>query len=446
MPAERDAFRLGAALIVFFTLFVGVLFFLAPRGGGDMPLKVRFRHTELNTILKPGGLVRCGGETVGSIRALELREMNDPETGQPMLYTVITCRVDSAVGLRADCKIVPVGPLLGEGGQLVIRDRGVGRPLAEGEMIDGVPGASLANLMDAVSAQLDERDPTSLLGLIRAQLDPGGTRSIVGKILRSLEDINSLTRNVSRQFDPDDKAALLAKLHRIMDDVNQTTRLLRDQMDREIDETLLAKLHASLDTLQSGLHTVEALLKENRPVLTETVAHVRNTSAILERQIAARIAAQLDVADASSLIAKVHVSLDRLGRSLNDLNAITAHTRDLVLLNKNRIDGMVANFKQTSDHLKAAAKEIRVSPWRLFYQPTEKELAQSHIFDAARAFSEAAGHLDDVVTRIQSIQQAGGPPVLADDEELDELRQQLQDTFARFTEVEHALWNALDIK
>ena len=113
MPAERNAFRLGLTLIAFFVLAMAVMAFLAPRGGGDMSVQVRFPHNQFATTIKPGGEVGCGGQTVGSIKKVQLLEMLDPSTGYQTLYSVLTVSVDSSLGLRDDCKFIPEGPLLG---------------------------------------------------------------------------------------------------------------------------------------------------------------------------------------------------------------------------------------------------------------------------------------------------------------------------------------------
>ena len=446
MPAERNAFKLGATMILFLVLLVGILVFFAPRGGGDVTFKVRYPHTRITTVLKPGGLVRCGGGTVGSIASLELQEMKDPASGVPTLFSVITFRVDSKVGLRKDCKITPVGPLLGEGGQLVIQDRGDGPKLAEGQLIEGNPGADFTNLMQTIADQLDAKDPASLLGMISSQLNGGNPKSMIGKILKSLDDVNAVTTSLSREFDDREKAALIAKLHGIMDNINEATSLLRDQMDQAKDAAMMAKLNRTLDTLQGGLQTVVTMLNENREPLAQTVASIRNTSEIIEKQIAARIAEQLDTSNAASLLAKVHVSLDRLGKSLEDISAVTGAAREVIVLNKDQIGGMIANFKETSDHLKGAAADIRRSPWRLLYQPTIQEVAQANIFDAARAFSDAAARLDDAAARLQTIGAPGGMPAPVRDEQLVKIRDQLQQTFADFTKAEAALWQQLKIK
>ena len=107
---------------------------------------------------------------------------------------------------------------------------------------------------------------------------------------------------------------------------------------------------------------------------------------------------------------------------------------------------MISNLKETSDHLKAAGKDIRRSPWRLLYQPSVEEAEQANVFDAARSFSEAATQLDDAVTRLQAVSDAGGPQVIAGDERLAEILEQLQQTFTNFTKAENSLWEQLKIK
>jgi len=446
MPAERNAFKLGLTMILFVVLFVAVLYFLAPTGGGDMSLKVRFPHNEFTTILKPGGEVICGGYSVGAIRGLDLVEMFDTHGGGNLLYSVVTISVDSSIGLKKDCKIVPEGMLLGDGGKLVVLDRGMAEPVKEGDTIDGQTTSDIAALTRTLAAQLDPKDPASLLAMIKSQLDATDAKSLLGKIHRSLDDVNTVTASISHEFDPREKAALIAKLHGIMDRINDATRLLRDQMDQEVDQAMAAKLHQMLDTLQGGLQNVVDMFDENREPITQTIAHVRNTSQILEEQIAAKIAKEFDVSEAASLLAKVHVSIDRLGDSLTDINAITASSKEVLLLNKEQISGMLANFKQTSDHLKAASKEIRRSPWRLFYQPSIEEAEQANVFDAARSFSEAATRLDDVIVRLQALDEATGGEELARDEQLANIRDQLQQTFSHFTQAETALWEQLKIK
>ena len=454
MAAERNAFKLGLTLIVFAGLLVAVLVYLAPTGGGDVLFRVRYPHGKIGTPLKPGGEVSCGGQAVGAIRRIELAELEieeekDAEEGEGKgkdVYVVVTISVDSRrVTLRERCKITPEAPILGAGGKLTILHVGDGDPLEDGAMIDGDLEANIANLTRALQGQLDPEDPGSLISRVKAMLDPANEDSLLGKILASLDDVNAVTRQLEREFDPAQKRALLAKLHGIMDSLNQATGLLRDEIDRDVDAAMAAKLHEMLDTLNDGLATAAGLLEENRAPITETVQSIRDTSKILEEQIAARIARQLDPKDGAALMAKVHVAIDRLGRSLSDINTITDAGRETMLLNKELINRMVGNFKETSDHLKGASKDIRRSPWRLFYQPTIEESAEANVFDAARAFAEAATRLDDAMARVQAVSEIR-PDAIAEDEQLREIRDQLKRTFEQFTQAETALWEQLDIR
>ena len=445
MPAERNAFRLGLTLTTFFVLTLGVLAFLAPRGGGDMTVQVRFPHNQFATTIKPGGEVACGGQTVRNVRKIQLLEMNDPSTGYKTLYSVLTVSVDSSLGLRSDCKFIPEGPLLGGAGRLVILDRGVGEPIQTGRMLEGQSAADFSALTRLMSAQLDPQDPASLLGTVKGQLDATDPRSLLGKIHASLADVNAITSSIRNEFDPNQRAVLVGKLHAIFDNVNEVTTRLRGEMDAHNDAAALNKVHDMLDALNRGLVTAVAIVEENRQPIKDTVQHVHNTSDVLETQIAARIARQLDPSEAAGLLAKVHVALDRLDTSLKDANVITATGRETVTLNRDQINGMLVNLKETSDHLKAASKEIRRNPWRLFYQPTVAEAAQANVFDAARAFSEAATRLDDSVSRLQALSQT---PVQTTEQQqqMRAVLQQVQQSFGQFQKVETALWEQLKIK
>jgi hypothetical protein len=312
------------------------------------------------------------------------------------------------------------------------------------QLVEGQLAQDIAGLTRMLAMQLDPRDPTSLLAIVKAQLNAADPRSLLGKLHFSLEDINAITTAIRNETDPKQQQMFLAKLHSILDHVNDATRLLKSEIDAGQEGGTAARVHLTLEALNQGVNTVVDMLEDNRQPITDTITRVHHTSEILEQQIAARIARQLDPADAAGLLAKVHVALDRLGTSLRDMNSMTGSARNFIAINKDQINGIVGNFKETSDHLKAASKEIRRSPWRLFYQPTMEESAKANVHDAARAFSDAATKLDDAVMRLQSMSQSRDPT--ADQAELKKLSEQLDNSFQNFTKVESALWEQLKIK
>jgi ABC-type transporter Mla subunit MlaD len=446
MPAERNAFKLGLTLLLLFVLFWGVIWFLAPRGGGDLVLQVRYPHEQFATPLKSGGEVMCGGKTVGSVQRLDLRELMDENTGYTGCYAVVTFKIDSSVGLRRDARIEPTEALLGGMAALVVRDRGLGEPAKAGDLLDGQPAMGITDLTGLLGRQLDPRNPTGLLAMVSTQLDAADSRSLLGKVHKSLDDINVLTRNIAGESNAGEKTALLAKLHEILNHVNETTASLREQMDVRTNTAAVARLHAVLDSLNAGLATVQGMLDENREPIRGTIRHVEATSRILEQQIAARLAEQLDTSNAAGLLARIHLAIDKLGRSVEDVNSITGDVRDVIALNKGNIDATIGNLKETSDHLKAGSKEIRLNPWLLLYTPTQNETAQANLFGTARAFTEAATRLDDAIARLEVISRHGKPEAPGHRDEVERIRAQLDETFRKFTEIELKLWEQLNIK
>ncbi len=446
MPAERNAFKLGLAMILFFVLFIVVLGYLAPKGGGDLPLCVRFPHTHFVTKLQPGAQVTCGGLPVGSIEKVELRTAKNEVSGYDELFTIITCRVQSSLGLRKDCDIRPAEALLGGMGELIIKDRGLGEPLKANDIIDGVTVASIDDLKDSLAGQLNADDPSSLLALIQAQLKGEDPKSAIGRVLAILDDLQAVSRSIRNEFAPEEKQALLAKLHSILGNVNELTHSLRMELDRSSDQAAITKINDILNSLNQALRTAAEMLDYNRDPINETIKHVRATTEILEGQIISQIARQLDPTEAAGLLAKVHVALDRLNGSLKDIQDISATGRKVIVLNAERFNQIIGNFKETSDHLKATSKELRRNPWRLLYQPTLAEAEQANLYDSATAFAEAATRLDDAIERLQALHQNGGGTLAADDRQLTEIIEHLRNTFTRFHQVETALWQQLKIK
>ena len=203
MPAERNAFRLGLTLIAFFVLAMAVMAFLGRRGGGGVSVQVRFpaqpvRHHDQAG--RRGWLRRADCQ--------EHQEGTSPGDARPehRLPNALQ-RADGQCGfLAAACtttaSLFPEGPLLGGPGRLVILDRGVGEPIKAGQMVEGEWATrSFSALTRLLAAQLDPKDPASLLGTVKGQLNPAptGDRSIQGKIHASLADVNAITASFHQQ-------------------------------------------------------------------------------------------------------------------------------------------------------------------------------------------------------------------------------------------------------
>ena len=456
-----DDFKLGLTVLVMLTLFFGTLFFIA--GGASWgqttdTVTVEFTHDMALPTLSPGGDVRCGGQKVGTIAGVEFVEKSvgaqtDAARQTPQLIVAVTAEIDRSVGLRRDCRITAEGPTLGGTGWLIIRDRGTdAKPVDAATPVAGLPPAgfaavtnALSEMGESLSSELDPANPTGMLAMIKGQLDAERAQSLIGKLHRSLNDVNFVTATLHNQLDAGQRDALLAKLLSAMDDLTTITQGIRRQLDTGVDEAIVSKLHRSLDTLNGAMGDVAGILDENRQPIRETVAHLRATAETLDKRVVGALAAQLDIHNHASLMAKIHQDADLVGQALTEIKMLATEANATMTLNRPSFDRMLLNLKETSEHLKAASKDLRRNPWRLLYQPSDKETREINVFDAARAYAEAAAQLDDASARLEALVTAPGRVVSPSDPDIQAIRQQLTETFEKFSQTEAALWKMLGL-
>ncbi|MFH0981185.1 MAG: hypothetical protein V2A79_06580 [Planctomycetota bacterium] len=447
MAKKRDGFRLGITIIGIFVLFFVVVIYIG--SGWDRQPKVtfvvRFPHTLNLPLLEEGADVTGFGQVIGRITAVRSVEARPPDTesAEPTLYLEVEGVVNASVGLRQDCRMVADGPVLGERGHLRVTHRGVGpmridpaRPIYGG-------AGGFATVVDLLSAEIDTRNPQSLMSEIKLQLDPDDISSLMWKIHRSMNDLNALTRSVAAQMNPAEMDTVLAKVGAVLDNLNLVTGHLRDQLTPGREGIVLAKVQQALDSLNRGLSDAVSMLDENRPQVTNALASIEHVAATVDTGIADPIARELDAANPQGLLAQVHGFSEKLDTSLADLNVVTDKSRKLIVRNEERFNRLLANVKETSDHLKAAAKDLKRNPWRLLYRPKPGEMQQMNILDAAREFAEAAGRLDDSAAQLRALLDGQEGGVAADDPELVKLRAELLETFENFQAAEQALWKQL---
>ncbi len=450
MPAQRNAVRLGATLIAVFLLFFAIVLWLPQTvvGGPARKIRVRFPQALPLPPLQEGSKVLVAGRPVGHVARLSLEEMpaSAGGSGPTDLYLVVTARIDERLRLRKDCRIRAVGEVLGGAGSLTIDVGSDPQPADLDAVLDGDPPGGFGAYLEALGRELDGANPRSLLGQIKTQMDPAAAASLMAKLHRSMDDLNDISRRAAVELDADQKRTLLAKLHETMDGMNAATAALREEMAADRPAALLGKTHAAFDALNAGLRTVVAMLEENRRPLHESVLHVQSTADKLDTRIAESIAQQTDIRNEAGLAAKLNLAMDRLNRAMSDVGDLTSTTRDVIVLNRENLNRLLVNFKETSDHLKSAAKYILRHPWRLFNKPDATEAKQQAIFDAARNFADAATRLEDASAQLRALADLHQGRIPADDEDLARLRVQLQQTFEKFQQAEKSLWTELGVR
>lgn len=452
MRREPNYLLLGTTVAAIAILFFGVLLFLSGAGSWGhsfQKVHIRFAHDLPLPQLGSGAQVTCGGMPVGKVKDVRL-EAAPSADGKPSqdLYLVVDAVIDKQVGLRSDCKLRAEGPPLGGNGTLVIVHRGVDpQALADNATITGLPPAGLSavvgQLGDKLAVELDDKNPQGLLHLVKGQLDASSSASLMFKVNAIADDLVATSATLKRQLDPEQQGALLAKLDAALSDVKTITGALRTEADAQTPATMFAKLHGILATLGSASQTVAGLLAENRPAIQSTINNVQGATALISTGLMPSLVTQLEPGDPTSLMGKFHVAADRTNGTLENIQQMSGAAKNLLTVNQDSIDATIGNLRETSDHLRAASREIRRNPWKLLYQPTKNEVKQTAVADAARSFSDAAGKLDTAFARLEAYLKTAGPALPADDPKLKQMQESLDIALKSLTEEEKKFWGLL---
>ena len=447
MASRANAFQVGImTLVVAFATF-GILIAISQAVGGDMrELRIRFKSDPAMPTITEGSAVLVGGQVVGRVIEAHL-ETQDEAAGEKRNERMIRVRAEIREGvvLRKDCRVFAEGPPLGGDGVIKI-DLGDDAEAFDGAYVMGADPGGFGALLSSFRDELDDSNPKSLLGQIKTQLDASEPHSILFKVHQSLDDLNTIIRLVGREADANNDEALLASVHTILNNLNQTTAALREELQSGKPDMLLGKVNLALSALNGGLETARRMLEDNEAPVGRTVRHVESTAEKLDNRIAENIARQTDPRFADGLIAKLNSAATELDASLADIHVITSTTREVVVLNRENINKLLMNFKETSDHLKSASKFILQRPWRLFNAPDKTETRQHAIFDAARNFAEAATRLDDATAQLRALAELHDGRIPGDSPDLARVRTMLTNSREKFGQAEAELWRQLGIK
>jgi ABC-type transporter Mla subunit MlaD len=358
-----------------------------------------------STGLKVGCPVQVGGLVIGQIVDLRLEPQN-----KRTLYFAQLNRSD--IHVYANGTAVVVAGLVGDS-LLAVTDIGdANRPLADerspikitgglSEML-GSASRTLMNLEQtsiSIRDELDANRPTSLLASIKGELDANHAESLMAAIKHVVSHVNEITETL----------VLVASGIRTETDPNRAG-------------SMLARIAAAANTISRIVADAEPKVGKTLADLSETTAKVR----------------QYTDKDLGEILAKLHDASGEVLKGVKNIDSLTDKVKALVDRNAGSLDEMVQNFVLVSANLKATATEVRRAPWRLLYQPSDKEYNSQNILDAARAFSSGAEQLDQAVTRLGAID-----PKTASPEDLKKIRENLQQVFEKFSKAEEKLFKEL---
>ena len=432
-------------LVVIALAFAAIILLGGPQLENTQAIRVLLRHDVSSAQLNPGAPVVCGPATVGkvmSVKPVERKDAGAPDGG-PNLFYEIAADIEKSVDLRVDGVVAVEGQLLGGGGRLIIRKRGVAAQRATGRTPIVAVASGLSARLSEISGEFDGDNPDSLLSRIKRQLNDSEPTSAVYKIHAILDNLTTLSRNLRTTFDPERDQGILSKIDSVLTRLDDITKKLAQQVSDTNDATAMSKLHAALDELNHSLALVSDLIEENRSAVKSTFESTASAARHLDQDVIPDLQAELDRDDPRSFLAKLHGAMDDLDAALKDINVVAQKARHVAELGAPSITETINNAKTASEHLKAAGREIRRSPWRLIHKPSDEETREALLLDAVREFSESLETVSATLDQaeILSHYDASDPEQA---ELLEKLREALQESVGGFQQAEEQLWKQLE--
>ncbi len=449
MAGQRNTFQLGLVIIIGVGLTVFGLMFVSTRTFEERtPIVVRIPHNENVPRLKPGVPIICGPQKVGTVTGVRMVESvsdMDP-TVQDFLYFEVRGEVNQSLGLREDCRISVEGSLLGDQGMLRIEDRGTSATPISADSPIIARSEGLSTTLDMISRELDSGNPDGILSQVKSQLDPNAPISLIAKVHRSIDHINAMTNNLSMAADPGSENGVLSRLNNIMDHLDSVSFALDQELHRGDGDVLLGKVHSGLDRLDLALSEVVGILQDNRPGIYATISNIEDVAEKVNTGILPTIESQLDTTDEAALLSKLHLALDRVNASLDDMNVISGKVRTVTTVGQHQAVAMIDNFKEASDHLKSVARTLREKPWKLIHKPDEKDTREAYVLDAVRGFANASETLDGALAQLTAVLEDQEGDVRSDEPSLVQARERLERAIEQFGAAEQKLWSQLEFE
>ncbi|MHC4995237.1 MAG: MlaD family protein [Planctomycetota bacterium] len=403
---------------------------------------VRFPISDGLKGLGAGATVTIGNHPAGEVVSIE--DAADGPAAKKVTFTI-----SAKYTLYDDAVIELDVPAIGSDTKLNIRDfgsthegetspRGLTRQGARWEHETG------ETLHGGVAPSMLASEFVDRLGIEDAQ------RAQIKKIIADIQTITTaasaepeaITQIVTNVRDV--TATVKQRLPAIADNIEVTAANARQMTDQAKD--VVADFRERYEIWRNGIDEVvgkarlaldsaNAILDENRAAFKDTVDSAKSTMANAEAvSQTVRTEWLTSVRDA---LAKANESLENVRSTTDDFKSLTATQKPV-------IEGMLANLRLTGDQLKLAAVEVRRSPWRLLYQPADKEFETEDIYNAARSFSLASSELNTAAQSLQSVMDRYSDALDTDDANIQLILQRLKDTFDRYENAQDKFWEALD--
>lgn len=427
-PSQRSRNNLKAGIFVVTGL---VLAFVVIVMVGDVD---RFLSSRSDYVLRfgiglgvdgvvPGSPVKIGGLSAGRVVAVA-PEMED----QRVVGALVTVELDSTLALYTNARIERVAPLLGGTAAIHIDDVGGpqgGRRLADGEVMDVGGGTAGGGLRRLVGEQNAQRISDILANLDRTLAAIGRDYDTsLGPGIRQLGDALADAREVI--------ASIRADVPQWRARIDSTLRNVDEASTRL--SPLLEDGRALVGDLRDGTGKIVAAVDDNRGSIDEIVRNVRVSSDDL-RAILQRVR--------SEMLDRVDALFDQANRGLIAFGDVGERLRSEIDALSPDLESALADARLMAEQLKLAAIEVRRSPWRLLYRPTDKELENELLFDAARSFAMAASDLRSSAETIDRVLSRDAEFLRSQPEQAQRVRDLLTGALQRYEQAQNRLFTII---
>ena len=415
---QRNELATGLFVIIGLAAGVGVLIWLGAaevftRWGQNVVFAAEHRQGNLG--LEVGSIIKVGDAPIGKVEKITI-----DLAGNRVLYHARLSRRD--INIHSDAYAIAVSEFIG-GASIVVKSFGSDKsPLADDThpvLLNEAPNAMLRQAQQALGYGDEQRRQF---------------QQALKNITEATGYIRNIAATVTKQMDTKDKTALMSRIKVAVQNLvassqnlQAITKNLKAETDVHNPASLLSKAHSIASHVEDVSSTAAEVVKNVKPDIEKTISRVRQYT-------------ERDIAD---ILTTLRQSNTKIASIVADLKIASSCARDIIVLNRDKIDKTIMNMKSVSANLEAAAKEIRRNPWRLLQKPSKKELRDENLYDAARVFAEGAEKLNEALAELKALREARPEGIKATDPELARIQEHLRMTFEKFRLAEDALWKTL---
>jgi ABC-type transporter Mla subunit MlaD len=372
-------------------------------------LHIRFRSAPN---IRVGSPVLLAGHPVGQIEVIALVKTPCPpgDTRGDCYMVDVLVRIPAEYAIRKDARIFISQALVGQSASLNIENVGMGPPVTD--FIEGREASAFAGAGDELA----------------------GAVGIGPEQRKSIQEFIEHMRVVSLMIKTDGKE-FMEQLKTVGPTIKKISDILDENRDN-VKSTIASVKSASekvdkgagevVDEVKTTVKTARTIVEENRDDIRKAVANVRDVTESAKKDI-------------DAIVVNVRTGSEGLKKAVADFEVVASGAKAIIVTNRANLSGTLQNFHETSEHLKALAKEVRRAPWRMFSTPDKKEVESLNLYDAARAFASAATDLDGTADTLEVMIEAKKQGIDVDPETLKGMLDRLKETFKNYQQAEDGL-------